>query len=335
MPQTTIAAIEAPRAGQVRRPSLLRALWDDLPFAVVAVGGASTTFIGLGLDEPAGLWLRWTWLFSSAFLVIVLALTWRSSGPAQRTAGLVLLALNLTANGAIALAGRSVAVSHASLRLGYELSTFFLLGAFFLHMRGRQPSLVPLFFGPVLLFGVLLENGGIAVGLFAEVGGTLYLRPLAAPLATMLGWVTVLYVAIHTTWRLGEALPTIRRSPALSAIAATAAALLLDLHVDPYATAIGMWVWDPTVPATVLGVPAANWVAWTVALVPFSWVFFAREKRWGLARGEMGRPEHVRFLLRATLPLCFISLGLFVLGLAVVEGGFAGPTIRLLLRPFS
>jgi len=335
MPPTTIAAIDAPRARRVRRDSLLGALWIDFPLVVVAVGGASTTFVGLGLEDPVASWLRWTWLFSSAFLVLVLALTWKSSGTTRRTAGLVLLAANLAANGAIAVAGRGAAIPHEHLRLSYELSILFLLGVFFLHMRGRQPSLVPLFFGPVLLFGVLLENGGIAAGLFAEMGGTFYVRPLAAPLATMLGWITVLYVAIHTTWRLREALPTVRRSPALSAIAVTVAALLLDLHVDPYATAIGMWVWDPTLPPTVFGVPAANWVAWTVALVPFSWVFFARETRLGLAPGEMGRREHVRFLFRATLPLCIASLGLFVLGLAVVEGGFAGPTIRLLLRPFS
>ena len=37
-------------------------------------------------------------------------------------------------------------------------------------------------------------------------------------------------------------------------IQATVLALLLDLQVDPYATAIGMWSWNELLPASVLGV---------------------------------------------------------------------------------
>jgi len=50
-----------------------------------------------------------------------------------------------------------------------------------------------LIFGVGLVYGLILENAGVALGFFAEEGYLLYFPGLPAPVATSLGWCVVFY----------------------------------------------------------------------------------------------------------------------------------------------
>ena len=124
--------------------------------------------------------------------------------------------------------------------------------------------------GVGLLYGAVLENGGIVLGFFHETNLTdTVLKPFVAPVATMIGWSVVLAMATFVTWGLRKRLPWLRRSAGLSALAVGFFATLLDLQIDPIATAVGCWVWHHSLPAFFHGVPLVNFVAWMCALVPF------------------------------------------------------------------
>lgn len=227
---------------------------------------------------------------------------------------------------------RPSALSLPVLRLVYELSNFVWAGLLFAHAFRRHPSHAALFFGPGLLYGALLENGGILLGFFSEHHlDTTRLPPLQAPLATILGWCVVLYMATFVVWELRRWLPTLRRSAALSALAVGSFATLLDLQIDPLATAVGCWVWHPTLPPAFHGVPLVNFVAWMCALTPFAYVLFRVQERARLAEGgAWGRGELWR--MTALVPAVLtVAAAIFLASTLLLEGP-EGPSWAILYR---
>lgn len=162
-------------------------------------------------------------------------------------------------------------------------------------------------FGVTLVFGMILENGGIFMGFFREEGYLLYLHGLPAPLATMLGWVNVLYCGFFTAEKI---LPGMR--PVFRGLVCAGIALSMDIPFDPVATRLSWWVWDDSLGLGVWGVPAVNYVAWFWALFPYAWCYYA-------VRGRSGTAEGKKFeLFLALVPL-----------ILVVE--LAGLTVSLML----
>jgi hypothetical protein len=127
-------------------------------------------------------------------------------------------------------------------------------------------------YGVSLVFGLILENGGIMLGVFSEPGFLFYLPALPAPLATGLGWANVLYCAFFAIERV---LPPMR--PVGRGLACAAIGLSMDLPFDPVATRLGWWVWEASLGAKAWGVPAINFIAWFWALFPYA-AFYYRER---------------------------------------------------------
>jgi hypothetical protein len=96
-------------------------------------------------------------------------------------------------------------------------------------------------FGVTLVFGMILENGGIIMGFFREEGYFLYFPGLPAPVATMLGWVNVLYCGFFAVEKI---LPEM--SPMWRGLVCTGIALSMDIPFDPVATRLSWWVWNDT-----------------------------------------------------------------------------------------
>ena len=113
------------------------------------------------------------------------------------------------------------------------------------------------------------------------------------------------------------------------------AALLLDLQIDPLATAVGFWRWHPQLAVGFLGVPWLNFVAWGCAVFPFALFLFWRQNHLQLSPDQVAAAVHRSWLwLRVPLVLAFAAV-LFCLTMAASEGGFRGPTYGILCATFS
>lgn len=223
-------------------------------------------------------------------------------------------------------------LSIETLRVVYELSNFVWAGLLLLHAYRRHKSHAVLLFGAGLFYGACLENGGIWLGYFHEAHLDLtVVPPLLAPAATMVGWCVVLYMAMFLVWRLREWLPTLRRSAALSALAVGGVAVLLDLQIDPLATAAGCWVWNETLPGWFHGVPLVNFVAWVCALSAFAYFTFRVQTLERLRDGGPWTGRALRFMFLAVPAILGLAAVLFLAGIGLLEG-FSGPSWAVLFR---
>ncbi|MDP1824006.1 MAG: carotenoid biosynthesis protein [Archangium sp.] len=221
-------------------------------------------------------------------------------------------------------------LSHDGLLRIYEWSNFAWAALLVWHLWKHQRSHVALFFGVGLLYGAVLENGGIILGFFHETNLTdTMVRPFVAPVATMIGWSVVLAMATFVTWGLRKRLPWLRRSALLSALAVGTFATLLDLQIDPIATAVGCWVWHETLPGWFHGVPLVNFIAWMCALVPFGYVMFRVQERRGLRDGAAWRPEDLLALLKWS-PAGLVCAALSFISVTLLIEGVTGPSWTLL-----
>lgn len=223
-------------------------------------------------------------------------------------------------------------LSIETLRVLYELSNFGWAALLLAHAWRRHKSQAVLFFGAAFVYGACLENGGILLGYFHEENLPLTMTPpLVAPWATMIGWCVVLYMAMFVVWQVRSWLPTLRRSPLASALLAGIVALLLDLQIDPLATASGCWVWDPSLPHWFHGVPLVNFVAWLCAISPFAYVLLRLQQ---LENISDGGPWTARQLWRLTswVPGA-LTFAAAVFGMAIgLAEGFEGPSWTVLFR---
>ncbi len=209
----------------------------------------------------------------------------------------------------------------------YELSQFVVVALFVVHIafyRGWETLLM--FFGVTFVYGLILENTGIAMGYFFEDSFTYYLGPLPAPMVTMVGWCVVFYATVAVVQHLTNWIPWLAKGVWRRAVATTALALSLDAQLDPLASMSGVfWRWDATLTHHFFGVPAINFAAWFGAFLPFSYFVYKimDRKDWTWQR------RNYELLLR--IPLAALCGGLLCFAImAGVEGGFDGPTFQLM-----
>ncbi|MCC6808394.1 MAG: carotenoid biosynthesis protein [Deltaproteobacteria bacterium] len=212
----------------------------------------------------------------------------------------------------------------------YEWSNFAWAGLLLAHALAHERTHALLFFAVAFVYGALLENGGILLGFFHESHLTrTIVPPLVAPVATMIGWSVVLSMATFVVWELRARLPWLRRSAALSALAVALCATLLDLQIDPLATATGCWVWHASLPPWFYGVPRVNFIAWMCALFPFSYVMFRLQDRLRIADGgRWDRRALVRLL--AWVPGALLLAALAFIATTLVFEGANGPSWTIL-----
>jgi uncharacterized membrane protein len=212
----------------------------------------------------------------------------------------------------------------------YELSNFAWAALMVAHAWSFRKSHIALFFGAGLLYGAVLENGGIVLGFFHEMNlGTTMVKPLVAPVATMIGWCVVIQMATFVVWHLRRGLPWLRRSALGSAVLVGAVATLLDLQIDPIATASGCWVWHESLPGWFHGVPAVNFIAWMCAVSSFAYVVFQLQARHGL---EDDAPWSRNALAHAfaAVPYALVLAAVSFCSVTLLVEGPRGPSWSLL-----
>lgn len=292
----------------------LAPLWRELPFWYLWL--APFGLLDLELNQLGGDAGAAVLAFLPTFLLIswLFGATRRRSGRAWAIYGGASAALLL-----LILAGWTGPRFEPPVLLrAFEISAlagFALLGLHALIEGGSRTA--GLIFGTGLVYGLFLESAGVGMGFFAEDGYLLYLPFVPAPLCTGLGWCCVFY----PLWWAVPRLPL--RSVTGRALAATGIALAFDLHLDPVATAAGFWVWHPSLPPAIRGVPWVNFCAWAAAVLPFAWAAFR-------ARSLPGSPAR-RVALQ--LPLILLAATALVLALiAIAEAGVNWPSMALFAR---
>ena len=283
-------------------------------------------FAALGIPRTA---FVPTVLFPLAWVALFFGLRIRRSTRLRHPwrAWLALAAMVVAVPLAVIYLHRPYRLTCAQLALWFEISQFVwvaLLAIQVLITRGRH-GLV-LFFGVTFAYGVLLENCGIVMGYFFEPDFHVYLRPLPAPLCTMVGWCLIFYVTVAIVGQLAGWVPWLARGVGCRALAATLLALCVDAQLDPLASMSGVfWRWNELLPPAFLGVPAINYAAWLGAFLPFAWFVFSFLDRADLPPGRRNWEIFLRVPLASVLgaALCFAVM-------AIVEGGFDGATFRIL-----
>jgi uncharacterized membrane protein len=318
-----------PAGGAWRRAG--RELWASLPAWLAFIYAVSLLNAALTNLRPPRLDFAWTAVFPLA--VFVAYYVARAAGLAEARARWRLLAVPLALTVGLPLLNllwhRPSPLAPATLRGLYEVTAFGWAGLLLVHGAAGRRGHGWLFFGPTLAYGFLLENGGIALGFFSETRLRASLPGLHAPLSTMVGWCTVMYLCTFVTWELRRRLPRLRRSAAASALVLATVGVFLDLQIDPLATALGCWIWSPTLPPAFLGVPLVNFVAWACALWPFGYVLFRVQERRGLDDGAPWRRRDLLALLATVPATLVVAATLFIFVTLVLEGS-QGPSWRLL-----
>lgn len=172
------------------------------------------------------------------------------------------------------------------------------------------------FFVAALLYGAILENGGILGGFFSEPGYLLYIPHVPAPVVNIVGWSVGLYISVYVWQRIFERFEFRRFRTTIFAAGVTAVAVSQDLQIDPFATHSRWWIWHDSLPGAFLGVPLLNFLAWIAAVFPFAWLYYYIETRLDLdERGRVAR-------LFCWVPVALVAALVMVLALTVI---FRGP----------
>jgi len=226
LPEGALASVVGPRPGLARAASL--ELWRHLPawmffiYAVLLLNTELTNF------HPSRGDLAHTVVFPLSVFVVFQGVR-TSAGRASRRLFAVSLALAFGVPLVVLATHRPSPLDVSQLLRVYEWSNFLWAGLLIAHAWAHRRSHVALFFGVGLLYGAALENGGILLGFFHETNLTdTMVKPFVAPVATMVGWSMVLYMATFVTWELRRHLGWLRRSAPLSALAVGSFATLLD-----------------------------------------------------------------------------------------------------------
>lgn len=281
----------------------MKFFWKNLPVFFIWFVGLSVLNNALHHMSPPMESVR---VLSLAPLVGSLVLLWFACARERGSRGAWRLfapwSLGMTALYLMPLAhGLSMPVGNDAQRLWYELSAFAQFAVLLVHGRTWLERWDWFWiFGVTHLFGMILENGGIILGFFSEPGYLFYLPGLPAPLATMLGWVNVLYCAFFAVERLLPPMPALAKGLVCAAVG-----LSMDLPFDPVATRLGWWVWDASLIVKVWDVPLINYIAWFWALFPYGAAYY------GVRQGkDLGEGRKMLFLVG-----CFpVILGVELLG---------------------
>lgn len=306
-----------------------RELWRELPAWMFFIYGVLLLNTELTNFEPGRGDLAHTVLFPLSVFALYQVVRF-THGRASKRMVLTSLALVFVLPTLIYFWHTPSPLPHDTLLRIYEWSNFAWAALLIAHLWSHQRTHVALFFGVGLLYGAVLENGGIVLGFFDETNLTdTMVRPFVAPVATMIGWSVVLAMATFITWGLRKRLSWLRRSALLSALSVGGFATLLDLQIDPIATAVGCWVWHETLPGWFHGVPLINFVAWMCALVPFGYVMFRVQELRGIEDGAEWTTKDL-FALLAWAPAGLMLAALAFIGITLGLEGVSGPSWTLL-----
>lgn len=216
-------------------------------------------------------------------------------------------------------------------KLTYEITNFIWIFFIILHCawyRGKQGLIR--FFCIATIYGFLLESSGVQMGFFSEEGYHIYVPGFHAPLITMIGWSVIFYPCVVIYEKYRQAFFNDKKIPVIvSAFFVSIIALFFDLQIDPFASAFGLWTWNPTLTPWFLGVPLLNFVSWFWAVFMFGIAYYTitQKESW------TDRKKHLTFLLCIPLIQCFAGLGVFTI-MTIVEG-YKGPSMTILLKHLS
>ncbi len=268
----------------------MKFLWNNFPVLFIWFVGLSVLNNALHHIDPPLLSVRTLSLLPLAASLTLLWFACRKERGGKGTARMYfpwaagMTAIYLTPF----LHGLSLPLDAKTQRLLYELSALCQFAILLLHGRTWLFRWDWVWvFAVTLLFGVILENGGIVLGVFSEPGFLLYVPGLPAPLATALGWVNVLYCAFFAIEKLLPPMPAAAKGVACALIG-----LSLDIPFDPVATRLGWWAWDPSLSMKLWDVPAVNFIAWFWALFPYGAVYY-----WVKQRVDCGEGKKVLLLV--------------------------------------
>ena len=147
----------------------------------------------------------------------------------------------------------------------------------------------------------------------------------------MAGWYLVFYVTVAVVDQLTEWIPWLGEGVWRRTFATTALALSMDAQLDFLASMSGVfWRWNEFLPPVLLGVPVINYAAWFGAFVPFSFLVFSVRENKNWSKGHANWELFLRVAWSSVLAgsLCFAIM-------AVVEGGFDGPTFQIMEKFFD
>jgi hypothetical protein len=243
-----------------------------------------------------------------------------------------LLALTVAATPTIRL-GPTPETHAAGVRHFHEMLTLFWVPVIALHcLWNKRLGSFLLFYLAAFVYGMLQESGGVTLGYFSEEGYSWYLPFSHAPAVTMFGWSTVFYPAVAHLEMFERGIQRLRGLGVLgSALLVTVIACFLDAMLDPMASAIGLWVWNPLFTESNtphwLGVPVLNFAAWFWAVLAFGLAYFALELRCG----DWSARRRVVWLTLGA-PLVQLASGFGFFPTMMLLEGVDGPSLQLLRR---
>lgn len=157
-----------------------------------------------------------------------------------------------------------------------------LLGLHCFFTEGFQALLRKFIHGA--MFAALVESAGIDMGFFSEPGYSLYLPFTQTPAVAVTGWLTVFYPVLWLARGLvppshknASLVTFVVRNVFLAAIPASLA-VLSDLHLDPIAVRLKLWIWHADLQPFFLGVPFVNFSGWFSAVYSFSLLVLVGER---------------------------------------------------------
>lgn len=199
----------------------------------------------------------------------------------------------------------------ASLRFGYEILSPIWAAALFAHCYRDQGWLgVVVFFGLGAVYGFNLENSGIELGYFSEENYHFYVPFSRTPVSCVAGWCTIFYPSVYIANGVVARLKPKSRV-LIPALLVSAAALSTDLHSDPIATALGLWVWNPQLEPIWFGVPLVNFTSWFAAVFAAAAAYYWMDSRTWTPRARMVVPVlsiPVALMLSAVINFAVVGL---------------------------
>lgn len=323
-------------------------IWENLPAWYVYIGVTSLTFSYISLTPVQRYGRATTFIFPLIlFFAFYLSRIYTDSTIAEKRkkdfARNLLLGLSVNMILIFLLAfpvrlGDTLEIHLKNYKLYFELTVLlveFLIGIHcYLHRRKRDFFM---FIIPALIYGFFLESGGVTMGFFFENHYSVYLPFFNAPLVTMLGWSSTFYITVFMCEKIMEALPRLKKGKSLllSIFLVPFSALLIDLQLDPFATEMGLWKWNPVLyregADLILGVPLLNFFAWFGAVFSFGLFYFM------ITAGKFSRYGELKkaALMTMFIPVILLFAGLIIFSLAGIYEGFNGPTWTILKDYFN
>lgn len=199
----------------------------------------------------------------------------------------------------------------------------------FVHRRGKDCLL---FVIPAIIYGMIVESGGVAAGYFAEDHYSLYLPFLSAPLVTMMAWSFICYISVFVSRGILSSFTRLKRSRyLLPALGVALTSVFMDLQMDPFAKEMKMWTWNPIFEnggsMMVFGVPMVNFIAWFGAVFSFALAYFFTLRRYPNA-SQLNRAIRMTLFI----PFMLMMAGFIIYSVTAITEGFNGPSWTLLKR---